>query len=187
MLATNKKYKIVSVQKNTEGKKRKHFIAVQLRYEYWDYTDEYRYCIYTRLPKAVLLSMYGEELKKYEPYIILDWECYKVRMDFVRNDEKFKKRRQRTEGLYGYEDGVTECIHSVLQVSDVMETVSIRIEVHRLAEALNQLTQVQKHRVIAHFIEGKSSRTIAAEEGVNYSKVDNSIKAALKKLRKILG
>lgn len=185
MLATNKKYRIVSVRKNINVN-RKHFVAVQLRYEYWDYIDEYRYCIYTRLPKEVFLKKYGEEAKRYEPYILLDWECYKARVDFVRNEWKFEKRRQRNESLYAYEDGETERYNPRLMTGDTCEKLLVILDNRRLMEALEQLTPTQKRRIMAHYFEGKSSRVIAKEEGVNYSKVDKSIKAALKKLLKTL-
>ena len=187
MVATNNKYRnIPQTTRKNETRGCEHFVVVQLKYEYQNYTDEYGYCIYTRLSEECFLNTYGEEAKKYEPYIILNWELYEVRADYIRNEEKFKKRRQRTEGRYGYEDGTSECVHRELQISDVEEKVIVRIENQRLMKALDQLTPTQKRRVTAYFIEGKSSRAIAAEEGVNYSKVDNSIKAALKKLKEIL-
>ena len=47
-----------------------------------------------------------------------------------------------------------------------------------------KLTSTQRRRLYAHLVEGKSSRTIAKEEGVNYSKVDKSIAAGIKKITK---
>ena len=68
-----------------------------------------------------------------------------------------------------------------------MQEEQQRLEEYKaVVEALEILTPIQKRRVIAHFYHAKSSRTIAAEEGVNYSKVDNSINAALKKMKKHL-
>ena len=172
-------------QEHTEGK-RNSYVAVPLKYEYKNYSGEYRYCIYTQLTEEEPKKLHGAEIEKYEPYLIMSWEQYEVRADFIRNEDKFKKRNSRSEGLYGYEDGKTECIHSELRETDVLEQVVSNFEVNRLMEALEKLTPTQKRRVIARFFEKKSSRTIAAEEGVNYSKVDNSINAALKKLKNLL-
>ena len=44
---------------------------------------------------------------------------------------------------------------------------------------------IQRDRLIKNVVRGLSSRKIAKEEGVNYSTVDKSIKAAKKNFRRI--
>ena len=56
-------------------------------------------------------------------------------------------------------------------------------DIEILYKGLDTLSEKQRERLVQHFIYGKNSRTIAKEEGVNYSAVDKSIEAGLKALR----
>lgn len=55
-----------------------------------------------------------------------------------------------------------------------------------LCNALNSLPETQGRRVDAHIILGKSYREIAADEGVNWSSVRESVRAGLAAMRKFL-
>ena len=54
------------------------------------------------------------------------------------------------------------------------------------ALALDKLTEVQRRRYLMYHLKGKTTREIAALEGVNQSKVMNSLILAEKKIKKIL-
>ena len=54
----------------------------------------------------------------------------------------------------------------------------------RLAEAMGDLTDTQARRIHARYVLGKKLTEIAAEEGVSVSVVQQSIKSALKRMRR---
>ena len=54
------------------------------------------------------------------------------------------------------------------------------------ALALDKLTDIQRRRYLMHHVQGKTTREIAALEGVNQSKIMNSLTLAEKKIKKIL-
>ena len=53
-------------------------------------------------------------------------------------------------------------------------------------KALDKLTDVQRRRYVMYHSQGKTTREIAALEGVNQSKIMNSLNLAEKKIKKIL-
>ena len=55
-----------------------------------------------------------------------------------------------------------------------------------VVQALNKLTEVQRRRYLMYHIQGLSMRTIADREGVLHSKIQKSLDAAEKKIKKIL-
>ena len=84
-------------------------------------------------------------------------------------------------------DGEFEEHHPELSAEDdIVEQLCLKEEKQCIKRAIDKLTDTQKRRVIAYFFENKSSREIAIEEGVNYSKIEKSINLALKKLKNIL-
>jgi len=54
-----------------------------------------------------------------------------------------------------------------------------------LAELFSSITEIQKRRVIAHYIAHKTLREIAKEEGVDFSTVRDSLNGVQKALKKI--
>ncbi len=54
----------------------------------------------------------------------------------------------------------------------------------RLAEAMGDLTDIQARRIHARYVLGKKLAEIAAEEGVSVSVVQQTIKSALKRMRR---
>lgn len=191
MLVKPKKANSVSKRKRV-NRLLKDYEAVCLKYEYPDYKGEYRYVIYTPMTEEELIEKHSKGLKKYEPYIIVAGELFREYVLITRDEDRQHKEKVKHEAPFNYED--EKCTQAETQEEENASEVIIAMqeEQQRIAEykavveALEILTPIQKRRVIEHFYHAKSSRTIAAEEGVNYSKVDNSINAALKKMRKHL-
>jgi len=176
-----------NVKKGPGRKPEKEYTAYYMKKEYGSlYQGEYKYCIYTReITEDELLEKYGAELEKYRPYIIIAGEdFYEAHADLLRNNENYENWQLKHGDMYGFSEGESEIYHPELVKPDVMNEIIFMEYSNELEVAMEQLTPTQRRRVIAHFYDGKSSRTIAKEEGVNYSKVDKSIKAALEKLRK---
>ena len=191
MLVTPKKKNSIS-NKKRENRLLKDYEAVCLKYEYPGYEGEYRYAIYTPLAKEKLIEKYSKALKKYEPYIIVEGELFSEYVLLTRAEDRRHKKKVKHEAPFNYED--EKCTRAETQEEENASEVVIAMQEEQqrikdyeaVVEALEILTPIQKRRVIAHFYHAKSSRTIAAEEGVNYSKVDNSINAALKKMKRHL-
>ena len=58
-------------------------------------------------------------------------------------------------------------------------------EIEKVRKTLSLLHPIQRKRLVQNICCNLSSRTIAKQEGVNYSSVDKSIIAAKKKFKKI--
>ena len=93
------------------------------------------------------------------------------------------KKKKNCSNFY---DELITVFHPELVEDTIEEDVFNSIEIHKLKEAIKKLNQKQKERLIKFFFDGKSTRTIAKEEGVAYSAVDKSIANALKNLKKFL-
>lgn len=190
-MATYKKENVIP-KKKRENRLLKDYEAVCLKYEYPDYEGEYRYVIYTPMTKEKLIEKHSKALKKYEPYFVVAGELFREYVLLTRAEDRQHKEKIKHEAPFNYEDekctrAETQEEENTSEVVIAMQEKQQRIEDYKaVVEALEILTATQKRRVIARFYHAKSSRTIAAEEGVNYSKVDNSINAALKKMKKHL-
>lgn len=95
-------------------------------------------------------------------------------------------RAVRKHDFYNFEDNEIESHHAELVTDDFEENFFRNEEEQALRKAIQQLKPIQKERLIKYYFEGKSSRQIANEEGVNYSKVEKSINVALENLKKFL-
>lgn len=68
----------------------------------------------------------------------------------------------------------------------VDETVFRRLESENLGNALKELPLVQRRRVMLYYFEKRTYREIADMEGCKYQTIQDSVTAALKKLKKFL-
>lgn len=156
----------------------------ELKNEYTDYAGYEQFGIITALTNKQLTEKYGTLLDIYKPYIVLGLDFGEIRNQFIRNEWKHEKRLKR--GLsYGIDDSL-EVHHEECAVPDCVDKVISNEESQNLWSAIKKLPLIQQQRVIKHFFDGKSSRTIAKEEGVYYSAVDKSLRAAIKNLKELL-
>ncbi|WP_273327737.1 hypothetical protein [Vallitalea guaymasensis] len=61
------------------------------------------------------------------------------------------------------------------QRGDALDTLIDETANRRILEMFDCLTEIQKRRFIAHYIDGKTFRAIALEEGVNHTKIQKCI------------
>lgn len=172
--------------------------VVNLEYEYKSCDEEHKGCvgdikwaIITDLSEAELKDKYADIIKPFTPFVLLTLEQGEIIKEFTKNEDKFRKRQLNNEDAFGYDEGMSEIFHNEIAVLDYwqeQEELEARKQREALLDlldkALDTLTSTQRKRLYAHLVEGKSSRTIAKEEGVNYSKVDKSIAAGIKKITK---
>lgn len=168
---------------------------INLKYEYQGYTGTEKWAIVTELTEKELFEKYPNVISRYTPFVLLSVEQGEVVDEYEKNEDKYRKRAHRTVDIYGYDDELSSQFHGNLCTYDELpEEIRERENKEKLREqqiadlkdGLCVLTEVQQRRLKAVYFDGKTSRDVAQEEGVNYSKVDKSIMQALKKLKKFL-
>ncbi len=75
---------------------------------------------------------------------------------------------------------------SVQQAEPLEDMVARRIEAEQLHNAIAQLPELQRRRLVLYYFGSFTYRQIADMEGCKYQTVQESIQAALKKLKNIL-
>ena len=68
----------------------------------------------------------------------------------------------------------------------VEDTVLNKLEAERLHNAIQQLSEIQRRRLMKYYFEDKNYEQIAQEEGCSFQMVAKSVKAAIRNLKKIL-
>ena len=68
----------------------------------------------------------------------------------------------------------------------VEDAVIKKLEKERLHNAIEQLSEIQKRRLIKYYFEDKNYEEIAKEEGCSFQMVAKSVKAAIRNLKKML-
>jgi len=159
--------------------------VIETKYEYPQYTGVEKWIIITDLTEEELNNKYAEQIAPLRPFIILSRSFGEVRDDYRRNEKKHYMRAVRNGHAFDFSED-TEEHHTEIAAGNLEDEFLCKEEIEELRNAIQLLTPIQRERLIKYFFEGKSSRTIAKEEGVNYSKVDKSIAAAIKNLKKFL-
>ncbi len=160
---------------------------INLKYEYQGYKGTPKWAIVSDYSEKEIMEKYADVVCEYVPFVLLTSEHGEAIKEYDRNEDKFKKRSRRHGHIYDVCDGEFETHHPEFAVDDLEEKVLKEMEYEKLRSAISMLKPIQKQRLIKYFFDGKSSRQIALEEGVNYSAVDKSIYSALENLKKFLG
>ena len=160
---------------------------INLQYEYSGYTGTEKWAIVTELSENELKFKYPDVIRRYTPFVLLSVAQGEVITEYQNAEAKEQMRKLRFGHPFDINDGEFEEHHPELSAEDdIVEQLCLKEEKQCIKRAIDKLTDTQKRRVIAYFFENKSSRKIAIEEGVNYSKIEKSINLALKKLKNIL-
>lgn len=171
--------------------------VLYLEREYPNHLGNADWLIISDLSEEQLQKRFSETLSKYIPYILLSNEQGEPILESIRNNHKHEMRSKRTTEPFNYDDELLPLFHSeLLSFVDPLEEKEKIIERAKEEHALDELIikvqktlslmkPIQRDRLIKNVVRGLSSRKIAKEEGVNYSTVDKSIKAAKKNFRRI--
>jgi len=176
--------------------KNENFKIYDYKEEYMEFTSGICHIVATDIENEALLSAMrdaGIDTEDLGKFIIIPLSCAEAFNDSYNNDEKYTKRGKRKENVQGYEDGDTEVHHKeIANDEDILamlidkEDVSSNILKKRaLREAFSELTVVQERRLSLYFKDQKTLREIAEIEGCSTISVHESIKGAIKKLKKL--
>ena len=167
---------------------------INLKYEYGNgYTGNEEWAIITELSEKELFEKYPEQIKEYIPFIMLSMEQGKAITEFNQNEDKFRKRSKNNGDAFGYDDDMTERFHPetieldflTKQELDEYELQHYQKKMELIAKAVTSLTEKQHKYLVARFIDGKSAREIAKEEGVSHQVIDRHLIAGIKKFEKV--
>ena len=171
--------------------------VLYLEREYPNHLGNADWLIISDLSEEQLQKRFSETLSKYIPYILLSNEQGEPILESIRNNHKHEMRSKRTTEPFNYDDELLPLFHSeLLSFVDPLEEKDRLIErvkdenkldelIEKERKTLSLMKPIQRDRLIKNIVRGLSSRKIAKEEGVNYSTVDKSIRAAKKNFRRI--
>ncbi|MCB6570578.1 sigma-70 family RNA polymerase sigma factor [Eubacterium limosum] len=183
---TNINISVLDEQFNTQCK------VISLKYEYGIDSSLPQWAIISSLTENEIMNAFPEQASRYAPFVTLTPMMGKVMQKYTQNEDKHRKRKLRSIDIYGYDDEISSQFHGELCSFDEYfsenekneQESQSNLQLMILRKGIDQLSEIQKRRLKAAYFEGKTSREIAKEEGVNYSAVDKSIMQALKKIRK---
>ena len=147
--------------------------------EYPGWTGNEKYIIVTDVPEQELLKEYPRMLSAMRPYLIVGTDYGKMRNDSY-NAERRAKFFSAKSDAFGLNDE-TENFHNELIDYSFSEKSTLSME---LEEALNELTEIQRKRVIKYYFGRMTMEEIANSEGTVKSAVKKSLEQALAKLHK---
>ena len=96
--------------------------------------------------------------------------------------QRRQDRRHLDFTVHADEDLDTTLLPAYEDTADLLERIERNTRLHK---AIGKLTQVQQRRVFLYFFEGLTYSQIARLEGVYYRSVIDSVKQAIKRLRKL--
>ncbi len=163
---------------------RKEVKVITLRYEYPGYQGEEKYALITSLSKEELFDRYGSFIQRFVPFILLDLSQGEAIHEAHRNDDKFRKRLSRGDQIY-LED-ITETVYGLYMENDFIRKNEQQERIAYLYWAIDQLTPVQKRRIVDYYINEMKLKDIAEKENVCINAIKDSLNKAIKKLRILL-
>lgn len=159
--------------------------VIEFKYEYPGYVGYEQYGIITELSETELTEKYGDIIKEYVPYLLLDSTYKEARDEFRKNERKHAWRAANTIDAFNYEDGEMESHHPELIGESLEEDILAEYERNEFLRTLDCLTSKQRERIISYYFEGMNIYEIADRENTSFQAVSQSIEGAVKKLRKI--
>lgn len=112
-----------------------------------------------------------------------------VKEELEQSDRKIRSQRRQDRRYLDKEDfidGLTDATMRYPQETDAADLVMKMESYRQLHEAVNELSEVQRRRLLLYFTCNLTYQQIANLEGINQATVCHSIKRALKQLHKRL-
>ena len=172
------------------------FQAVNMITEYGQKLNGCKYAVASRYSKERLEELYTENLKKFSPFIYLTEAEYEPIREANNNNNKHHMRDVNNHDDYGYTEDMMEVMHEctllladpepdvLTKLVEAVEEEEFRRKEEIMRQALSSLPENQRRRALEYFVEGKSYREIAENEGTYHSSVKKSVVAAKKAIEK---
>ena len=157
-------------------------LAINVKEEYPDYLGTEQWIIITDLSNEELTARYEDLINRYYPYIKLSVEQGKAIIIYRRNEDKHRKRKKLYESLLSDCDGEDE-LHNNLTQEDFVSQLVMSDYIRNLLNCIP--SEIQRRRIVLHYLCGFSAVEIAKMENVSSQAVDKSIHAGIKYLKKI--
>ena len=142
--------------------------------EYPEWTGEEKYIVFSDIPIQDLERLFPEIMQALSPYILLNTEIRKAIRKFHSLEAKHVARAKNCFSL--------DCYMKESVCSTFYEDHQTWFE---LKGRIDQLTEKQKERLCRYYFEGYSYEEIAQYERKSVTPVAESIKRAIKQLKKI--
>ena len=172
------------------------FQAVNMITEYGQKLNGCKYAVASRYSRERLEELYTENLKKFSPFIYLTEAEYEPIREANNNNNKHHMRDVNNHDDYGYTEDMMEVMHEctllladpepdvLTKLVEAVEEEEFRRKEEPMRQALSSLPENQRRRALEYFVEGKSYREIAENEGTYHSSVKKSVVAAKKAIEK---
>lgn len=158
---------------------------INLRYEYHGYTGTEKWAIVTELAEEELWVKYPDVIRRYTPFILLSMAQGEVITEYQNYEARERMRKLRFGHAFDINDGEFEEHHPEFAVEyNFLESITLQDNIKRLRVAMESLNEKQKSRIIDYYFYEKTFEQIAVEDGVTKQSVDESIRTAIKKLKK---
>lgn len=166
-------------------KKVYEYKVFNLAYEYGAYIGEIRFAIATDLTEEELRATLGDEISKYEPFILITAEMGEIMTESNNNEAKHRMRSS-----LGCEVQLFDCFgtEDEIEATDDNEEFS-ELMLHRrelVTAAISKLTPEQRECVSECFFDGKTNKEIAIERKCTPSNVSHIIRSSLSKMRSFI-
>lgn len=165
------------------------FKVLNLADNYPNLIGNVQWGVVTELSAEELAKKYSDILPDSKNYIILS-PCMG---DFIlrcRSEDNHAAYVAKAYYDYmGFVENVTEAIHPetrVFTVDDHFRQQEYDNLIDQLNAAIDELSPIEKQRVIDHYYNGKRIGEIAREEGISHQAVSKSMALSLRKIKKIL-
>ena len=112
-----------------------------------------------------------------------------VKEELEQSDRKIRSQRRQDRRYLDKEDfidGLTDAAMRYPQETDAADLVMKMESYRQLYEAVNELPEAQRRRLLLHFVDNLTHRRIAELEGVSQAAISRSIERAKKQLYKRL-
>ena len=158
------------------------YLILNLKKEYsgaLPYSDKVKYAVVSTKPETELATV--EELKKYQPFVVISPEMYAVITESNKNDEREHKRAYRCHDAFAINDERAP----EDSTSDPAAMAESDLTYNHIINEMMKLPGRQGQRMYQHFVLGYSIDEIALAEGVTAASVYESLSRAKKAMHKV--
>ena len=113
----------------------------------------------------------------------------KVKKLLAQSDRQIRSQRRKDRRHIDFREFVDEFTNTTTLCPHQSDTADLVIKMdssQRLYKAINELSELQRRRLLLHFVDERTYRQIAEIEGVNFRTIEHTVKRALALLRKQL-